>query len=220
MPVLLGVLPLHTARHAEFLHNEVPGITIPDERAAACPRPANAARRWGSRWASRCWSRWRGLVAGTYIMPSFGRYELAPSWCAASGRDAPTAVATSDESARGATAGSRRDVERPRSSARWRWLVLMAAAALGAETPPPGPPFPEPVNDLAVYDYAEVFGRRHSRARPSGSIDAIEKRTGAEVVVYTQFATAAFDEEARTPTPRRADGPVGRRPARASTTAW
>ena len=29
-PVLLGVLPLHTSRHAEFLHNEVPGITIPD----------------------------------------------------------------------------------------------------------------------------------------------------------------------------------------------
>ena len=24
-PVLLGILPLHTSRHAEFLHNEVPG---------------------------------------------------------------------------------------------------------------------------------------------------------------------------------------------------
>src|SRR4029453_15539561 len=34
-PVLLGVLPLHTHRHAEFLHNEVPGITIPDEVRAA-----------------------------------------------------------------------------------------------------------------------------------------------------------------------------------------
>ena len=30
-----GVLPLHTARHAEFLHNEVPGITIPDDVRAA-----------------------------------------------------------------------------------------------------------------------------------------------------------------------------------------
>ena len=35
VPVLLGVLPLHSARHAEFLHNEVPGITIPDEQRAA-----------------------------------------------------------------------------------------------------------------------------------------------------------------------------------------
>ena len=30
-----GVLPLHTARHAEFLHHEVPGITIPDDVRAA-----------------------------------------------------------------------------------------------------------------------------------------------------------------------------------------
>ena len=35
VPVLLGVLPLVSARHAEFLHNEVPGITIPDEARAA-----------------------------------------------------------------------------------------------------------------------------------------------------------------------------------------
>ena len=35
VPVLLGVLPLQSARHAEFLHNEVPGITIPDAARAA-----------------------------------------------------------------------------------------------------------------------------------------------------------------------------------------
>ena len=35
LPVLLGVLPLHTSRHAEFLHHEVPGITIPDEVRSA-----------------------------------------------------------------------------------------------------------------------------------------------------------------------------------------
>ncbi len=35
VPLLLGVLPLVSARHAEFLHNEVPGIIIPDEARAA-----------------------------------------------------------------------------------------------------------------------------------------------------------------------------------------
>jgi homocysteine S-methyltransferase len=30
-PVLAGVLPLVSVRHANFLHNEVPGIFIPDE---------------------------------------------------------------------------------------------------------------------------------------------------------------------------------------------
>ena len=35
VPILLGVLPLVSTRHAEFLHNEVPGITIPDEAREA-----------------------------------------------------------------------------------------------------------------------------------------------------------------------------------------
>src|SRR5260221_315031 len=30
IPVLLGCIPLYSSRHAEYLHNEVPGITIPD----------------------------------------------------------------------------------------------------------------------------------------------------------------------------------------------
>src|SRR5438105_9419391 len=31
IPVILGCIPLHSSRHAEFLHNEVPGITIPED---------------------------------------------------------------------------------------------------------------------------------------------------------------------------------------------
>ena len=30
LPLLVGVLPLYNARHAAFLHNEVPGIFIPE----------------------------------------------------------------------------------------------------------------------------------------------------------------------------------------------
>ena len=45
LPVLLGLLPLQSTRHTEFLHNEVPGITIPDGRARRCATPASAASR-------------------------------------------------------------------------------------------------------------------------------------------------------------------------------
>ena len=34
VPLLMGVLPLNNPRHATFLHNEVPGIIIPDETMA------------------------------------------------------------------------------------------------------------------------------------------------------------------------------------------
>jgi homocysteine S-methyltransferase len=77
VPVLLGVLPLHSARHAEFLHHEVPGITIPDEQRtamrAAGERGAEAALEMSIKLLELVGSE----VQGTYVMPSFGRYELA-----------------------------------------------------------------------------------------------------------------------------------------------
>lgn len=76
-PVLLGVLPLHTARHADFLHNEVPGITIPEEVRAAMHAAGERGAEVGLEMAHRLLESLAPLVHGTYIMPSFGRYELA-----------------------------------------------------------------------------------------------------------------------------------------------
>jgi homocysteine S-methyltransferase len=77
IPVLLGVLPLHSARHAEFLHNEVPGITIPDEQRAAMHAAGAHGAEVGIEMAMNLLAAAEGHVTGTYIMPSFGRYELA-----------------------------------------------------------------------------------------------------------------------------------------------
>ena len=76
-PVLLGVLPLHTARHAEFLHNEVPGITIPDHVRAAMHAAGERGAEVGLEMALALLEEMRDRVQGTYIMPSFGKYELA-----------------------------------------------------------------------------------------------------------------------------------------------
>ena len=64
-------------------------------------------------------------------------------------------------------------------------LLLPVVAALAASPFPPGPPFPSPELNRAVYDQAGVF-RPDTIARLEATIDAIEARTGAEVVVYTQ----------------------------------
>ena len=77
VPVLLGVLPLHSARHAEFLHNEVPGITIPDDQRAAMHAAGERGAEVGLEMAMNLLGRCASLVKGTYVMPSFGRYELA-----------------------------------------------------------------------------------------------------------------------------------------------
>ncbi len=49
-----------------------------------------------------------------------------------------------------------------------------------------GPPFPNPVTDQAVYDEAGAF-RESTRTQVETTIDQIENRTGAEIVVYTQL---------------------------------
>jgi homocysteine S-methyltransferase len=76
-PVLLGILPLHTQRHAEFLHNEVPGITIPDEVRAAMGGAGERGAEVGLEIAHALLVEIADQVQGTYIMPSFGRYEQA-----------------------------------------------------------------------------------------------------------------------------------------------
>jgi len=75
VPVLLGVLPLVSTRHAEFLHNEVPGITIPEEARRAMGAAGERGSEVGIEMADRLLAEMEGEVAGTYIMPSFGRYE-------------------------------------------------------------------------------------------------------------------------------------------------
>src|SRR3954470_14407446 len=79
----------------------------------------------------------------------------------------------------------------PRPSRRTAALVLLALALVALAGPwvaaavAAGPPFPNPENDRAVYDTAEVFDPA-TRTTVESTIDKIEQRTGAEVVVYTR----------------------------------
>jgi methionine synthase I (cobalamin-dependent)/5,10-methylenetetrahydrofolate reductase len=76
-PVLAGVLPLYGAKHAAFLHNEVPGMSIPDAVRARIERADERAPEEGVRIAVELLNELRGIVQGAYLMPPFGRYDLA-----------------------------------------------------------------------------------------------------------------------------------------------
>ncbi len=79
MPVLLGVLPLVSYKNAEFLHNEVPGMTIPEpirERMRKAAAGAEA-RKEGVRIAREMLFAFRDRIQGAYLMPPLGKYELA-----------------------------------------------------------------------------------------------------------------------------------------------
>ena len=76
VPVLLGILPLQSFRHAEFLHNEVPGITIPRWVRDRMQAAGAEGREEGLRLGRELLGALLGRIDGAYFMPSFGRYEL------------------------------------------------------------------------------------------------------------------------------------------------
>jgi methionine synthase / methylenetetrahydrofolate reductase (NADH) len=76
VPIVVGILPLHSARHAEFLHNEVPGITIPDAIRARLREAGDHALRVGIEAAQGTLAEVRRRHGGAYLMPSFGRFEI------------------------------------------------------------------------------------------------------------------------------------------------
>jgi homocysteine S-methyltransferase len=76
-PILVGVLPLYSQRHAAFLHNEVPGIIIPDELQRRMGAAGEAAPQEGVRIALELVEQMKGWCRGIYLMPQFNRYDLA-----------------------------------------------------------------------------------------------------------------------------------------------
>ncbi len=77
LPVLLGVIPLYSTRHARFLHNEVPGIHISDEIFKRIETAGDDAPQEGVRIAQELLFAVQDKVQGAYIIPPFGHYELA-----------------------------------------------------------------------------------------------------------------------------------------------
>lgn len=77
IPVLMGILPLRSAKHADFLHNEVPGMSVPEDVRERMRRAGPEMIREGLTIAREALRAARHLVQGAYVMPPFGRYEAA-----------------------------------------------------------------------------------------------------------------------------------------------
>ena len=75
-PLILGVLPLRSYRHAEFLHNEVPGMVIPPECQSRMKEASKEGGEMGIALAQELLREVRSGIAGVYFVPSFGRYEV------------------------------------------------------------------------------------------------------------------------------------------------
>jgi homocysteine S-methyltransferase len=76
IPVLVGLMPLASLKHATFLRNEVPGIIIPDSAFSRIEAAGENARQAGVEMAQELGRQLLGVARGLYLMPQFGRYDL------------------------------------------------------------------------------------------------------------------------------------------------
>ncbi len=77
LPILVSVLPLYNLRHARFLHNEVPGITISERLQTRMARAGDDGAQEGLAISRELLAEIKDEIAGIYIMPPFKKYNLA-----------------------------------------------------------------------------------------------------------------------------------------------
>ena len=75
-PILLGVMPLHNHRHAEFIHNELAGVVVPDAIRERIREAGDDSQAEGLAIAREMIAAVRGAVQGVYLIPSFDRYDI------------------------------------------------------------------------------------------------------------------------------------------------
>lgn len=83
VPVLVGLLPLYGERHAHFLHNEVPGISIDEAIVEKLRKAGHQSPHVGVEIAIDLIAHMQSWVQGVYVMPAFNRYDLAADIVAA-----------------------------------------------------------------------------------------------------------------------------------------
>lgn len=79
IPILVGILPLCSYRNAEFLHNEVPGMSIPDHirERMKLAGSGEIGQAEGVKIAQEALKDSKSMVQGVYIIPPLGKHDLA-----------------------------------------------------------------------------------------------------------------------------------------------
>ncbi len=75
-PILAGILPLVSAKHASFLHHEVPGVFIPEEARTKIESATDEGAKIGVELAVDLIQNIKTWADGIYIMPQFHRYDM------------------------------------------------------------------------------------------------------------------------------------------------
>ncbi len=76
-PLLVGIVPLFSYRHALYLHNEVPGVMITEEIFSRLKNLRGDASVEGINIALETIEQMKPWIDGVYLIPAFNRYDVA-----------------------------------------------------------------------------------------------------------------------------------------------
>ena len=76
VPIIAGVMPIRDSKHAEFLHHEIPGISIPDILLKRIEKAGANAAEEGVEIVIDTALALKPYVQGIYLMP-FRRHQAA-----------------------------------------------------------------------------------------------------------------------------------------------
>jgi homocysteine S-methyltransferase len=75
-PILVGILPLVSTRHVNFLHHEVPGISIPEGIRQRVGAAGEDGAKAGVEIAVELIDQLKAWAGGVYIMPQFNKFDM------------------------------------------------------------------------------------------------------------------------------------------------
>jgi homocysteine S-methyltransferase len=77
IPIFVGVLPLRSAKHADYIHHEIPDMFVPESVRETMRKSGSEGARVGVEIAQRFLLDVKPLVQGAYLMPPFNKFEMA-----------------------------------------------------------------------------------------------------------------------------------------------
>jgi methionine synthase / methylenetetrahydrofolate reductase(NADPH) len=77
IPIFAGILPLRSAKHAEFIHNEIPDMFVPETVRSRMRDSGSDGARVGVEIARELLVSIKPMVHGVYLMPPFNKFEMA-----------------------------------------------------------------------------------------------------------------------------------------------
>ncbi|HEY3294620.1 MAG TPA: bifunctional homocysteine S-methyltransferase/methylenetetrahydrofolate reductase [bacterium] len=77
IPVFVGIMPLRSAKHAEFIHNEIPDMFVPEPIRKRMADSGTEGPRVGVEIAQTLLHAMKPMAQGAYLMPPFNKFEMA-----------------------------------------------------------------------------------------------------------------------------------------------